>query len=144
MRTALTSLACILIAGHATAFRLTKISFRQGRSSLLFVSKCALPQNAYTYVEGGDYEEQRQEIEAMGGDPFFLSDGEDAGAQDETFMTNLETPMGAGNPVAAGQEERYATDGKGPTPRDPRKVEAVDEEWEWDGIVDEDAHLLDF
>jgi len=82
----------------------------------------------------------------MGGDPFFLDDGDDIfegkDGLDETFATNLETPMGGKDPT--GEEERYPTDGKGPTPRDKPKEEFFDKDWEWDGIVDEDAHMMDF
>lgn len=85
----------------------------------------------------------------MGGDPFFLTNDEEVDVvadenQDEpAFMTNLETPMGGPDPTAE-VEERYATDGKGPTPQEPPKREVVDKDWEWDGTVDEDAHMMDF
>lgn len=131
------------------ALRFTRIPFlsrpSSSSASVLFANKGAPPQTAYTYVEGGDYEDRREEIEALGGDPFFLDEEseEREEVKDETFATNLETPMGGPDPTA--EEERYATDGKGPTPRDPQKREAaVEDDWVWDGVVDEDAHLMDF
>lgn len=59
----------------------------------------------YSYVEGADdwFGSEAEEIEAMGGDPFFL-DGE------EGSDNNIECPEDS-------------------------------EGWEWDGSVDEDAHL---
>lgn len=142
-------ISVLVVWNHeVAAFRFARNAFLQHQkqtSSCLYANKGAPPQTAYSYVEGGDYESRRQEIEAMGGDPFFLSDDDDLEEKEEAnepFMTNRETPMGGPDPTA--EEERYATDGKGPTPRDPPKKEAVDEDWEWDGIVDEDAHMMDF
>lgn len=39
--------------------------------------------------------------------------------------------------------ERFATDGKGPSPmkKDSSPSESKSPDWEWDGIVDEDAHM---
>jgi hypothetical protein len=38
--------------------------------------------------------------------------------------------------------KRFVTDGQGPTPRkDEKKFDDTDSEWEWDGTVDEDAHM---
>lgn len=39
--------------------------------------------------------------------------------------------------------ERFATDGKGPSPmkKDNNPSEPKSPDWEWDGIVDEDAHM---
>lgn len=106
------------------------------------------------------------ELEAMGGDPFFLSaedDEDNSGFADkdaegvrtaDDVMVNLSAQdqilfMSA----AAESASRFATDGLGPSssrrrlddPENRRKEDAADEPFEWDGVVDEDAHLdMDF
>lgn len=151
MRTTFLTLVCALATSqwHVASFRFAGILFVGQRSSTtkLFASKGAPPQTAYSYVEGGDYESRREEIEAMGGDPFFLSDDDEdvviKDEKDEPFSSNMETPMSGPDPTM--EEDRFATDGKGPTPRDPPpKTEVVNEDWEWDGAIDEDAHMMDF
>ena len=123
------------------------VPFRERRlTSLCANHKGAPPQTAFSYVEGGDYEDRLAEVEAMGGDPFFLTDEDDeleeSNEKDEPFSMNLETPMGVG-PDPTAEEERYATDGKGPTPQEVPKKEVMEGDWEWDGTVDEDAHMYD-
>ena len=84
-------------------------------------------------------------IEEMGGDPFFLTPEnwiqDDTEVEDEVEMApsvNFITPAFADNsvhPIVA----RFATDGKGPTPKEAAPKSEV---WQgWDGIVDENAHL---
>jgi hypothetical protein len=114
---------------------------------------------AHSFVEGSSFESQLEEIEAMGGDPFFFtstnadtdsaqSDATDSSVEDEqlvqsSFLSssflNTIHPMDAVSLV----EKRYSTDGKGPTPskqsQDKKTVEEL--ALEWDGTVDEDAHL---
>lgn len=136
-----------LVLEQVKAFRLA-VPFRERRLTSLCDSKGVPPQTAYSYVEGGDYNDRLAEIEAMGGDPFFLDDKDDemeeSVEKDEPFSMNLETPMGGPDPTA--EEERYATDGKGPTrsfKEEVPKKEVVEEDWEWDGTIDEDAHMYD-
>ncbi len=38
-------------------------------------------------------------------------------------------------------DERFATDGMGPTPRKNDNPDKSGSDWEWDGTVDEEAHL---
>lgn len=144
MRKSLIIFALVLIIEQVKAFRFG-VPFRERRlTPSLCANKGAPPQTAYSYVEGGDYEDRYAEIEAMGGDPFFLTDDEMEQSNedmDEPFSINLETPMRGPDPTA--EEERYATDGKGPTPPKLPKKKVVEEDWEWDGTVDEDAHMYD-
>lgn len=103
------------------------------------------------------------EIEAMGGDPFFLSDVEDLGIDSATSEDDDDDAVSLSaadqlllmSTAASAPDalvKRYATDGLGPSsPRNsvpyfgeekPKKESAV---FQWDGIVDEEAHLdLDF
>lgn len=74
-----------------------------------------------------DLDDQLSEIEAMGGDPFFLSD-EDEDSTDDPSVPNETTMSGGGIVDMIGQEVENE--------EDPN--EGV---WEWDGIVDEEAHL---
>lgn len=77
-----------------------------------------------------------EEIEAMGGDPFFLEVDE-----------SLQTPMNelhytsSKSFVRSTSTLRFVTDGQGPTPKSERDESTGDEDWEWDGQVDDDAHL---
>ena len=83
-------------------------------------------------------EERKLEIEELGGDPFFL--GEE-GHDDAAAMSNAVDrgqATGTDNVVA---EERRPTDGMGPTPRFDEAEPENSADFEWDGIVNEDAHL---
>ena len=78
-----------------------------------------------------------QEIEDIGGDPFFLDDAEGTKSPDTPVLSKAHSEFQ--NHAASGQ--RFGTDGQGPTPRVASEPVSEDEEWEWDGIVDEDAHF---
>jgi hypothetical protein len=107
----------------------------------------------YPFVENDSFSDRMSEIDAMGGDPFFLSDDDkngDAAAEEDDEI--LEPPssrlasmgMFAGDGVASvldTLEERYVTDGKGPMPKEPESQQQRDDDWEWDGVVIEDAHM---
>mmetsp|Transcript_4838 Transcript_4838/g.6855 ORF Transcript_4838/g.6855 Transcript_4838/m.6855 type:complete len:197 (+) Transcript_4838:261-851(+) len=119
---------------------------------------------SHTYVEGESFDDDIAEIEAMGGDPFFMDFGDD---DDEEDKDNTSDPdgtegddipassilsdlagMGAGvMDVIGNVEERYSTDGKGPTPKSqqrdfsPQFSAVEDNDWEWDGSVNEEAHF---
>jgi hypothetical protein len=99
---------------------------------------------SHSYVEGEDFSDRMAELEAMGGDPFFLSDGDDDDDQQSSTDTDNDLAMmssAAGVPNAVDTlEDRYVTDGKGPMPN-TRKEEPRGDGWEWDGIVDENAHM---
>ena len=83
----------------------------------------------HSYVEGDSYEDKFAEIEAMGGDPFFLDFDENDG--DDDNKTVGDDPD---------EEEDYSpTAGRGPR---PDRKEEVDVE-EWDGWEIEDAHFDD-
>ena len=105
------------------------------------------------------------ELEAIGGDPFFLSeededDDSDLSSREDEDEDVLDAMAGLSSQdqimfmsAAAETSERFATDGLGPSSsrrqtdnfENQKKSDAADETWEWDGTVDEDAHLdLDF
>jgi len=90
--------------------------------------------------EGGkelSYEERKLEIEELGGDPFFLGEEDDA-----AVTSNVADRGQATRTDTAVSEERRPTDGMGPTPRFDKQSEIEDPaDFEWDGIVNEDAHL---
>lgn len=114
-------------------------------------------EGSYSFVEGEDFSGSLEEIEAMGGDPFFLLDeendktrkGEAGGDGDDDDMdaaassfASLAMAVGGGiTGVLDSIEERYSTDGKGPTPKQIMEEEEDDSDWEWDGTVNEDAHM---
>jgi hypothetical protein len=94
------------------------------------------------------------EIEELGGDPFFMSeDDDDPKSSDDEDVDDLlvsseimaKIAMAGGGPTSILNvvEERYATDGLGPSPIE-REPEVKDPGWEWDGTVDENAHMEDF
>jgi hypothetical protein len=94
------------------------------RSSGLYSSN----KGVHTYIEGEDFSGREiDEIEALGGDPaFFLEEGEFC-----SVVPDASAPFEQ-------QPQRHATDGMGPTPRKTNKYAEMDE---WDGTVDDEAHL---
>eukprot|EP00521_Asterionellopsis_glacialis_P014468 CAMPEP_0195308404 /NCGR_PEP_ID=MMETSP0707-20130614/38208_1 /TAXON_ID=33640 /ORGANISM="Asterionellopsis glacialis, Strain CCMP134" /LENGTH=347 /DNA_ID=CAMNT_0040372671 /DNA_START=1 /DNA_END=1045 /DNA_ORIENTATION=- len=120
------------------------------------------PPPRHSFVEGESYDDDMEEIMAMGGDPSFMDSGEneqeeeaDSSSPDGTEGDSMPTSsilssmagMGGGVMDVIGnvERDRYATDGKGPSPKNHQEssqFSAVqDDNWEWDGIVDEDAHF---
>lgn len=106
----------------------------------------ATSDGGHSYVEESLFDERASEIEAMGGDPFFLTgdEGEDMTEEVEQDMS-LPSAFFSNNPPAPArldepteEEGRYATDGKGPTPKKASREKSY---LEWDGTVDENAHL---
>ena len=125
--------------------------------------------SAHSFVEGSSFESQIEEIEAMGGAPFFFTPTKDGNTDELTdspqssdatgsrtteddeglvptsflsssFLNTIDSVVDAISLV----EERYSTDGKGPTPSNQnygtkKTVEQL--ALEWDGTVDDDAHL---
>jgi hypothetical protein len=97
-----------------------------------------------------DNDDRAAELEAMGGDPFFLTDDEDENdfeqmqnEEDEPAPSlSSEFMMAAAMMTPTSPVNRFVTDGLGPTPRKKEeKVKRLDDGFEWDGTVDEDAHL---
>jgi len=84
----------------------------------------------HSYVEGDSYEDNFAEIEAMGGDPFFLDFDENDDDNDDNK---------AGGDDLDEEEDYSPTAGRGPR---PDRKEEVDVE-EWDGWEIEDAHFDD-
>lgn len=82
----------------------------------------------HTFIEGEDFSgRELDEIEALGGDSaFFLEEGEFSSAVPD------------GSAPFEQQPQRRVTDGMGPTPRKTNKYAEMDE---WDGTVDDEAHL---
>jgi len=98
----------------------------------------------HSYVEGGTYSDIYAEIEAMGGDPFFIDDEESQVKMSERKpgtaqgITPEKLDFGASLEKA---DKSLATNGMGPTPVKKNISYKTDSDWEWDGIVDEEAHL---
>ena len=73
-------------------------------------------------------------------DPFFLDDEES-----KVKMANKESAILPEKSVSDASpkkaDKRSATDGMGPTPRKNDNPDKSDSAWEWDGTVDEEAHL---
>jgi hypothetical protein len=109
---------------------------------------------SHSYVEGASFDSRMEEIEAMGGDPFFAMDPADNIVEQSTPV-EVETPTIPFSPSALGSileraaatavvdddnVPRYVMDGKGPMPS--KHTERVDpKDFLWDGTVDEDAHM---
>lgn len=113
----------------------------------------------HSFVEGENFADRSAELEALGGDPFFLDDGDvvDVNVNDDvseseedeemavpsSLLADMTMASGGGAMDVIGKVEKWsATDGKGPKP--PRRPPPRPDDWEWDGIVDENAHLDDF
>lgn len=100
------------------------------------------PEARHSFVEGSTFDDYCAEIEAMGGDPFFMDDGEEREAkmaEIESSMVPKELQLGT---VIEKTDKESFPNGKGPTRiQDDIDSDKPDPDWEWDGIVDEDAHL---
>mmetsp|Transcript_18826 Transcript_18826/g.27841 ORF Transcript_18826/g.27841 Transcript_18826/m.27841 type:complete len:142 (+) Transcript_18826:51-476(+) len=85
-------------------------------------------QQSFSYVEGSEYDNEEEEIMAMGGDPSFLMDfkEDDMKRREEDDEKQDDAP------------KWLPTDGNGPQPKPPSKFTDMDE---WDGTVDESAHF---
>eukprot|EP00522_Entomoneis_paludosa_P014206 CAMPEP_0172457500 /NCGR_PEP_ID=MMETSP1065-20121228/22656_1 /TAXON_ID=265537 /ORGANISM="Amphiprora paludosa, Strain CCMP125" /LENGTH=108 /DNA_ID=CAMNT_0013211287 /DNA_START=159 /DNA_END=485 /DNA_ORIENTATION=+ len=87
----------------------------------------------FSYVEGSDFfgDDESMDVEALGGDPFFLMDDDDDDTMDVDHVD-----LGTVPPELASADE---------TSRDIQLTSDSDsdkeDEWEWDGKVDEEAHL---
>jgi hypothetical protein len=95
------------------------ITHRQGTEGALFFS--STPRNQMSggsFVEGDSYDSTIEEIEAMGGDPFFL---------DEYYA--------ADDDVGRGDDRSESS----PDNSSDWEVEDVNEGW--DGVVDDNAHF---
>jgi hypothetical protein len=78
-----------------------------------------------------------EEIEAMGGDPFFLDLPEEEDISKETAKSKESMPVDSISLLSG----RYVTDGQGPTPQIEDEKVSRDDNLEWDGTVDENAHF---
>jgi len=91
-------------------------------------------------IDDEDMLQEMERIEAMGGDPFFLTQEtwiEDPFVQDE--MEHVAPSMDFMAASAESVTVRFATDGKGPA---PKSSAPKPDTWQgWDGTIDEDAHL---
>jgi hypothetical protein len=135
----------------ANAFQVPTVSHaRRPETPLVLLKMSSEPQKV------SSLDDRAVELEAMGGDPFFLSDNDDDDDDDEKskelddatasfpslsseFMKVAAT-ISPKSPV-----HRFITDGLGPSPKNrpsaPQTEFSNDVAWEWDGVVDEDAHL---
>ena len=132
---------------------------------------------SHSYVEGEVFADREAEIEAMGGDPFFLMDDDDDNEQEEDSLSNSNSQEddngnaipstllssmammsgssggggggggGGGASAILQKNQRFATDGMGPTPKEETQQDQEDDDddddWEWDGTVDETAYFDD-
>ena len=75
-------------------------------------------------------------------DPFFLDDDHVSDVEIiEKETTSVREKLDP-NIYSVQANKSSATDGNGPTPRRSKNIEEKsDSDWEWDGTVDEDAHL---
>ena len=95
-----------------------------------------------SFVEGSSFGSQRELIEAMGGDSFFFTqDGvvEEEEAPPAAFMSSSFRAMMENTAEDDVTPERFATDGKRPAPSRQEPTDSI--AFEWDGTVDDDAHL---
>jgi hypothetical protein len=91
-------------------------------------------------------------------DPFFLSDDDDNENDAIQKMVTTKDSLTIDGNSSSGISDllasiammpetslvsRFVTDGQGPTPRsrDNINVKPTSDKWEWDGTVDDDAHL---
>ena len=96
--------------------------------------------NGHSHVEGASYQDDFDEIEAMGGDPFFLADYK----PDMTIPENMDNGEGGEDEDDTEGDKSSkrlwkATDGNGPKPLNVVDV-PVDE---WDGVEIEGAYFDD-
>ena len=104
-----------------------------------------VPSKLYIGIPVGDEAmlEEMERLEAMGGDPFFLTP--DNWSDDDTEIEERGEIIAPSFGLFDTLEEdplsihRFVTDGKGPT---PKSVGQKTDVWQgWDGTVDDDAHL---
>ena len=94
--------------------------------------------NGHSQVEGTSYQDEIDEIEAMGGDPFFLEDYE----PDMTIPENVDDGDDNDDETEGDELSKNvwkATDGNGPKQREWDDV-SLDE---WDGVEIEGAYFDD-
>lgn len=142
----------LLLADICDAFtNVAKRRSREVRCQFPIIQSSILSKNdaRHSYVEGEAYDDRFNEIEAMGGDPFFLDEEDESDERNEKAEEN-DTSMLLQNShlssliakASSVSSSRSATDGLGPTPMQSKNTSKNDDEnWEWDGSVDEDAHL---
>mmetsp|Transcript_26433 Transcript_26433/g.72692 ORF Transcript_26433/g.72692 Transcript_26433/m.72692 type:complete len:158 (-) Transcript_26433:5504-5977(-) len=102
----------------------------------------------HSFVEEEKYDDRFAEIEAMGGDPFFMDEDHESDERSVKTEDHDATVLDQNSHLssliakASATTSRSATDGLGPTPRQKESASNDDDKsWEWDGNVDEDAHL---
>ena len=102
----------------------------------------------HSYVEGEHFDVRSAEIEAMGGDPFFLTDDESTENSDEEEIEDQPPSLSSFDAMEGGilgslgidslaMSQWSTTNGMGPKPTEAQLV-AVEE---WDGWEVEDAHF---
>lgn len=154
----------LLVAPEWSCAFVPSMTTRQQRSSRAFLGFVVLggtkdPNNFFAGDDASSYSRELEEIEEMGGDSFFFLPMQQEGGDDDNYRQEGKGLDDAdefvGTTLLSSSfrsvvdtvesvsfvEERYATDGKGPSPsKKPSKV-ADTLEFGWDGIVDEEAHL---
>lgn len=113
-----------------------------GGDPSFFAQDGAVEEGKTSFMEGSSFDSQRELIEAMGGDSFFFTqDGvvEEEEAPPAAFMSSSFRAMMENTAEADVTPERFATDGKGHAHSRQEPTDSI--AFEWDGTVDDDAHL---
>jgi hypothetical protein len=133
----------VAIAKDDTPFQMAVLS---KLVDLTYRSDSALPgsKNVIGVGSYSHYESEQsllQEIDELGGDDFFLELAETTTAEtsEKGQSPTPKATSSLGASFATGS--RYVKDGRGPSPKIFPAREKDDNEWKWDGVVDEDAHL---
>jgi hypothetical protein len=71
----------------------------------------------------------------MGGDPFFLPERDTVTDEETSAYSNLKES----DDLAWQDSRQYGANGLGPSPKS--KMDFLDQDGEWDGTVDEEAHF---
>jgi hypothetical protein len=155
----------LLLTGAADAFWGTRMLYRGRNEAPRSLQLMAEVEGRHSFVEGEHFTDRSAELESLGGDPFFLDDYNDAeddpaddndessGSEERhdqemaavavpsSLLAGLAMASGGGVMDEIGKVEKKwsATDGKGPAPKPPPPP--LPDDWEWDGIVDENAHM---
>eukprot|EP00588_Corethron_pennatum_P010905 CAMPEP_0194267534 /NCGR_PEP_ID=MMETSP0169-20130528/2017_1 /TAXON_ID=218684 /ORGANISM="Corethron pennatum, Strain L29A3" /LENGTH=146 /DNA_ID=CAMNT_0039008403 /DNA_START=57 /DNA_END=497 /DNA_ORIENTATION=- len=104
------------------------------------------PSGSYSYVEGLDFDDKMAEIEAMGGDSFFLDDSNETPDADSPSLDASEEggmPPSLDVPPSVVKSEWKPTDGTGPRPSMPVAPIVPGGKFVWDGTENENAYYDD-
>jgi len=139
-------ISLLFLANHCDGFYVAS-NIQQSRSVLSTLIR-SVPNDfsgRHSFVEGDRYDGKLEEIEAMGGDPFFLDNEVELNKENKDIQNEKEETQALEfSSLLALANKASSTNGKGPPQVTKMEVNNVQEhvrDWEWDGIVDEEAHL---